>query len=286
MGHYLSIMVRTFCVLMIGVLVLLQAPKRGSAQECAAGNPECWNWAPLVGEGPASNLNCPTCTPPTGDGSNRRVITVRIDPSWNTGSPPATNAAIKNATICAVNMWNNARDGQSANGYFFTVDQEAYVSYSPEISIVRQDITGGTVNLAKTIPTTDTSGTTLLSAEVQLDPDNLTFAGDYNEEDLCARVAHEFGHIIGLNGLTSTCTSIMRSSKPGGDRYPDSNSVSAADVRASNQNLNDATRGTCHTPRNLSDEPCSSAVMRRRTDAPSVSTAIWTLLPFRRLAPS
>lgn len=96
MAHYLYIMARCLIVLMVGILVLFQAPRRGFAGQCQPGNPQCWKNNPFVGHGPAHSLSCSSCFPSTGDGTDRRVISIRIDPSWNIpgSSPPQTNHAI------------------------------------------------------------------------------------------------------------------------------------------------------------------------------------------------
>jgi hypothetical protein len=154
-------------------------------------------------------------------------------------------------------MWNNARDGSSANGYYLVIDQAGAVSSTPDINIDKQPVTTGS-GYAKQTPTVDASAN-LTHTEVHLDPKNTTFSEVHQPDDLCGRIAHEIGHGIGLNGVTSNCASIMTGSYSNGSRPI--NYVTAEDVRASNQNLNPSTRGNCFPPTPLSEpndgiDPC------------------------------
>jgi len=252
----LCVVTRCFCALIISILALSQIGRLGYAQTCYDGQIKCWKENPLAGHGPASGLNCPTCFPPAGDGSARRVISIRIDPSWNIpgSSPPQTNYAIWNAVYCAVNMWNDARDGSSPNGYYLVIDQAGAVSSIPDINIDQQSVTTGAgyAVQARTVTGSGASAT-LTHAEVHLDPKNTAFAGDYQADDLCGRLAHEFGHDLGINGLNSYCNSIMFGSSQSGDRLI--NTVSAEDVRTSNDNMNESTRGSCPPMSNDFTEP-------------------------------
>lgn len=263
MTQFSCVVTRCFCALIIGILVLSQTGKLGYAQECTPGQIQCWNLVPLAGHGPASGLNCPGCFPSTGDGSSRRVITVRIDPSWNIpgSNPPQTNHAIWNAVNCAVNQWNNARDGSTPNGYYLVIDQAGGVSPTPDIKIDKQAVTtGGGFAHQEHITTGSGSSKTLVGANIHLDPQNTNFSGNYGPDDLCGRMAHELGHDMGLNGLASgDCDSVMDGTYDNGNR--DRNSVTAADVKASNNNLNPATRSGCFPVTNLSEpndggDPC------------------------------
>jgi hypothetical protein len=136
MTQSFCVVTRYFCVLMIGTFLVFQLVRIGHAQTCVPNQIQCWNANPLAGHGPASGLSCSGCFPPTGDGSNRRIITIRIDPTWNTPgtNPPLTDDKIWSAVYCAVNQWNNARDGSSPNGYYLTIDQAGAVSSTPDIN--------------------------------------------------------------------------------------------------------------------------------------------------------
>jgi hypothetical protein len=93
---------------------------------------------------------------------------------------------------------------------------------------------------------------------MNLSPNNATLnAGVHPDEDICGRIAHELGHMLGLNGISVDCFSVMHSSKADGSR--DWNIVTAQDVYAVNRNLDDTTRlnGFCKPPQNLSDDPAS-----------------------------
>jgi hypothetical protein len=132
----------------LGLIVALYISAHG--QTCPAGQPPCKNQAPMVGHGRADALpaefNC-NCA-----GDNRRVITVRIDASWNVtdSSGTHTNDYIWNAVQCAMAQWNTVRasDG-SRTGYYLVVDQAARVSQPADITVVNQTPTSGLVSLRR-----------------------------------------------------------------------------------------------------------------------------------------
>lgn len=263
MTQSFCVVTRYFCVLLIGMLLVFQLVRTGRAQTCNPSQIQCWNPNPLAGHGPASGLNCPGCFPPTGENSSRRVVTIRIDSSWNTPgtNPPQTNNAIWNAVNCAANMWNNARDGSTPNGYFFVIDQAGAVSSTPDINIKKQAVTTGSGYADQDVFVTGSgSSATVTHAEVNLDPKNTTFSAAHQPDDLCGRLAHELGHDIGINGIASgSCNSIMEGDYNNGNRPH--NTVRAEDVRASNNNLNPSTRSGCFPMANLSSpslgtDPC------------------------------
>lgn len=96
-----------------------------SSQSC----PACENNAPIMpGHGPASSSD------------NRRIISIAIDPSWNS-SPGNTNALIWNAVACAVQSWNNARDPYgNATPYYFKVDQSGQYGKPADITFTKGSI--------------------------------------------------------------------------------------------------------------------------------------------------
>jgi hypothetical protein len=118
-------------------------------------------------------------------------------------------------------MWNNARDGSTPNGYFFVVDQSGAVSSTPDINIKKQAVTTGGGYASQDITSTTGESSTLVHAEVNLDPKTVVFSAAYTQDDLCGSVAHELGHDIGINGIASgTCNSIMDGNYRCGSRNP------------------------------------------------------------------
>lgn len=234
----------------LGVIVLVSAilgatlSVSSQSPTCPAGQPVCHTITPMGGHGTASglpagfNCNCPS------DG--RRVINIFIDPSWGT----TTNARIWNAVQCAVNKWNNATDGANPpnkTGYYLQVDQNRQIANPPDITIKNQ-----------TPSTSPFASSTLTPSgwEMRLAPINATLsAGSHPDEDVCGRVAHELGHILGLNGISTDCFSVMHASNTDGTRSW--NTVTANDVFQVNRNLDNTTRtnGYCKPPQNLSDTP-------------------------------
>ena len=88
--------------------------------DCQSGKPRCYtDQTPYAGHGPASSLPsnlCSNCA-----GNNRRVVTMSIDASWGS---PTTNANVWNGVMCAVSLWNDARDEYgNSTGYYFVFDQ-------------------------------------------------------------------------------------------------------------------------------------------------------------------
>lgn len=242
---------RSICLgLMVLVLTILGTTLSVSSQSptCPQGQPVCHTITPMGGHSTAASLpasfncNCP------GDG--RRVINLLIDPSWGA----TTNPRIWNAVQCAVSRWNNATDGANPpnkTGYYLQVDQAKQIANPPDITIKNQTPVGS--------PFAST-GLTPSGWEMRLAPINATLsAGPHPDEDLCGRVAHELGHVLGLNGISVDCFSIMHSSNTDGTRSW--NTVTANDVFQVNRNLDNTTRtnGYCKPPQNLSDTPGGEA---------------------------
>ena len=223
------------------------------AQTCPSGEPVCHTIAPMGGHSAASSLpasfncNCP--------GDSRRVITVAIDSSWNVTDSTGThtNNNIWNAVQCAINQWNTVRGPDTyTTGYYLVLDQAQAASSTPDISIVNQTPSSGAGYAG-------TSGSPN-GWEMQLSPVNGNLGGgQFTGDDLCGRIAHEFGHELGLNGITNACSSIMDGSNSNGTR--DHNQVTPQDVYQVNRNFDDTTRtnGYCKPPQELSEEPKPSA---------------------------
>lgn len=208
-------------------------------QNCPAGEPPCKNQTPLVGHGRADALpaefNC-NCA-----GDNRRVVTVRIDSSWNVtdSSGTHTNDNIWNAVQCAINQWNTVRDPTGfRSAYYLVIDQSARVSQPADITVVNQTPTSG-AGFAQT--------TTSYPYQMRLAPANGNLnGGQFTTTDLCGRVAHELGHKLGITD--AGCASIMNGSNADGTRPH--NTVTANDVYQVNRNFDPTTRtnGYCTAP--------------------------------------
>jgi len=170
------------------------------------------------------------------------VIVIRFDSSWGT----TTNSNIWDAVQCAAAAWNNATDGASPSnkiGYYLVVDQGNLTGVpAADITVIKEVPIEG---LAACDVGNDNENPNRHNV-IKLDPINGdlgTGAGlNFTASDLCGRVAHELGHLIGLAEVPN-CRSIMFGANLNGSR--DVNTVQANDVGQVNKNFNAATRGTC-----------------------------------------
>jgi hypothetical protein len=202
---------------------------------------------------------CPPCyynqTPMTGgccttcpDGSNRRVIKVRIDGTWNTpggGTDPniwngvvgcPASAGCNPPQIGALQRWNTAQDNSGNRTYYcFVIDQSAQ---NPDITISKGQPPSGAC------ATFGSNGWNPLSGgpyTIIIPANNSTFS----QNTVAGRVAHEIGHTIGLGNCDSS-TSIMNSASPGSNcATRPNNQVRPNDVVMSNLSANPNTRGNC-----------------------------------------
>lgn len=210
-------------------------PAQTPPPNCAAGEPKCFkNLVPYIGHGAASNLPSSLCGNCSGD--QRRVIVVRIDASW--GNP--TNANVWNAVQCAVNGWNSAQDNNSPpnkTGYYFALDQANETGVAtPDINITQASLTG---TLAENDVDVNLDLWTRTNT-IQLDTQNGNLGnGAFTADDLCGRVKHEIGHLIGLNN-TNGCNTIMLGTTGAGGRLV--NNITANDVTRVNTHLRSKTR--------------------------------------------
>ncbi|HXQ35843.1 MAG TPA: hypothetical protein VN843_17640 [Anaerolineales bacterium] len=230
-----------------------------SQDPCPSGTPKCYsNLAPYAGHNLSASQLPPNLCPEGCAGDNRRVIVIRVDTSWGS----TTNANIWNAVHCAAAAWNNATDGASPPnkiGYYFVVDQANLTNVTQaDITVVKESPQGDLASCDVGIDNQNPNR----QNELRLHPTN----GDlgvgeglnFNASDLCGRVAHELGHLIGV-GEASDCRSIMFGVNLNGSR--DVDTVQPGDVAQANRNFNSATRGACQetTPVNgVAPEPLAS----------------------------
>lgn len=224
-------------------LIFTSSPIVFSQQlDCGAGWPKCYsNLEPFAGHGAASSLPPQLCSTCSGD--SRRVVTIRIDASWNdhtdSSGNPATNNNIWNAVQCAVNQWNTVKNGSSTTGYYLVVDQGGLVSGPPDINITNSGTSG-----TRAATDVNASGGANRHGTIYLRNDNGNFGGgSFSASDLCGRVAHEIGHNLGLANLIDGCATIMDGGYPDGKRSQ--NAVKPSDVAQVNANF--ASRGNCDT---------------------------------------
>ena len=227
--HFLSF---TSLVVITAMFANAQTPS------CA---PECYNdLTPYNGHGAASNLPSQICNDCAGD--SRRVVVVRIDATWNS-APGQTNANVWNAVSCAVNMWNSARDGAGNRiGYHFVVDQQNLTGVSTaDITVTQENLAGGirAASDPRLNPTSPSRQNTLSLTPVNGD----LGGGSFTASDLCGRVAHELGHLIGINEVGGDCNTIMSGSDADGTRGVDT--VQPVDVAQVNRNFDNSTRLQC-----------------------------------------
>lgn len=227
----------TSLVVLTTIFVNAQTP-------CGTNNPQCMNnVTPYAGHGAASNLPSQLCNNCAGD--PRRVVVVRIDSSWD-NSPGHTNSSVWDAVNCAINNWNSATDNASPpnrTGYHFVLDQGNLTGVSQaDITVTKYDLpspgfAANDINLAN--PTDPNRKNAIL-----LDPVNGNLGGgSFTASDLCGRMGHELGHLIGVNETTGECNSVMSRTNADGTREVDS--VQPVDVAQVNQNFNNATRLNC-----------------------------------------
>lgn len=219
----------SLCVFnVLAIMFLLTLPSQ--SQTC----PPCYyNQQPMTGG------CCSTCP----DGSGRRVIKIRIDGTWNSGGgtdPKIWNGVVGCPTtsgcnpplIGAIERWNNASDlsGNKSN-YCFVIDQSAQ---GADITITKASVPNGCAGF---IP----GGWNPLAGgpyTIALPNSTTTF----NHGIIAGRVAHEFGHTIGLANCSGS-TSIMNGSNPNCTR--NSNQVQPNDVAMSNQHADPSRRPNC-----------------------------------------
>lgn len=218
----------------VPILTILVLAATAFPQTC----PPCWkNSNPQSGRGPARNLPADIYMPCNCSDDNRRVMTVYINSSWNVdangnSTPGHTNENIWNAVNCALAEWNSAQD-QFGNktGYFFVLDQSHQFG-DPVIKIKKGRTSVGNFAVTSWMGTAPN----LTDPVIELDPRNRNLNNNrFTPADLCGRVKHELGHIIGLADDVN-CTSIMSGSDTNGRRPY--NNISSNDVVQSNNNLN------------------------------------------------
>src|SRR5262249_25438975 len=161
--------------------------------------------------------------------------TVAINASWDVNpqgnsTPGNTNVNVWNATVCAVNAWNTAQDSNgNLTGYYLVIDQSQQLGGKADVTLVNNPLSPPNFALSVPNPTSP--------YKVSLDPANGNFnGGAFTSTDLCGRVAHEIGHLLGLAEVKTGCSSIMRGSLPNGMRVV--NSIGPTDVSEVNNNLN------------------------------------------------
>lgn len=131
----------------------------------------------------------------------RRVVNVRIDPTWGATT---TNANIWNATTGdvgagALEMWNAV-----GSPYYFDIRQDVPASQT-DFLIVRDSSWNFAENgCAMSVSPAVGSGRT--TRVIHLPPQ----AANWNQDTLACILAHEIGHGIGLAGSFPPCPSIMK----------------------------------------------------------------------------
>lgn len=131
----------------------------------------------------------------------RRVINVRIDPTWGTTT---TNANIWNATTGdvgngALEMWNAV-----GSPYYFDIRQDVPASQT-DFLIVR-DPSWNFASDGCASSDSPAVGAGRTTRVIHLPPQ----ASNWNQDTLACILAHEIGHGVGLAGSLPPCQSIMR----------------------------------------------------------------------------
>ena len=195
------------------------------AQTC----PPCYNNEP-----PMQGPGCEACQP-QGCGScpecgQRRIINVKIDPNWNNTSGQ-TNPNIWNGVVAAIQMWNSATDNfGNQTAYCFQLNQ---TTSSPDITVFKGTVDLG--NCAQTGGGWTTGGPFTVTLP--------STTSSRSQTTISGRVAHEFGHTIGI-GDCSASPSIMNKGSANCATNV-TNQVQPNDVAKSNQNFNPVTQASC-----------------------------------------
>jgi hypothetical protein len=170
---------------------------------------------PLAGHGPAP------------DGSGRRKIVVYINNTWDT-TPGNTHPKIWDGVNLAMSMWN-----AEGTCYYFVIDQQNG-NTGKDIIFVKESpsaIVGGC---------SDWEGSTPNVIRVSENIPALTVT------QIGALLAHELGHSIGLDNITSaTCSSIMNGHN--GSCVMVTQSIKPRDVAKSVEHCLDETRPYCNS---------------------------------------
>ena len=253
-----KLLTAAFCLTPLMMVLLCHG--QTSQDPCPPGTPRCFSdLAPYAGHNLSASQLPPHLCPNGCAGDNRRVIIIRFDSTWGS----TTNANVWNAVHCATAAWNNATDGASPSnrtGYYFVVDQGNLLVNAPN-DIIPADIT-----IVNRVPDVGIASCNVghdnenpnRKNEISLHPVNGTLGAGpsqtFSPTDLCGRVAHELGHLIGLADV-GTCRSIMFGANLDGTR--DVNAIQSSDVAQVNRNFNANTRSTCEatTPGNMAGEP-------------------------------
>lgn len=212
--------------------------------------------------------NCPPCYKDQNSPlsvameDGRSVLNVQMDSSWNVdnaGNPQSsTNANIWNGVAgcegCippqgAAGMWNNAQ-GTGGNGIFFKFKRDQ-TSTSPTIIIKRGTPANG--------------GCASINLAPNGGPYEMTLPLSTASMDLWAiveRIAHEFGHPIGLDNITDSNCGVSSIMSPGNPNCTGQvgRSVTANDVDQSRKAHSFLTRPTV---KQVHQEPAPSRHQRR-----------------------
>ena len=213
-------------IILVALALFAQTPP----PNCTSGNPKCYSdLVAYQGHGPASSLPSTLCS--NCSGNDRRVIVVRIDSSWGS----TTNTNVWNATNCAINAWNNATDGSGNKiGYYFVLDQGGATGVTNADITISQD--SNQSDFAECDVQVN-SGSTTRRNHIELSPANGTLGnGAFTGDDVCGRIKHEMGHLMGLAN-NSLCNTIMRGTQETGTRLV--NNVQANDVARVNTHFAD-----------------------------------------------
>jgi hypothetical protein len=250
---------KILAVLLLPAVVVVLSDAQTSQDTCPSGTPKCFSdLVPYAGHNLAAAQLPPNLCPAGCAGDNRRVIVIRIDHSWGT----TTNSNIWDAVQCAAAAWNNATDNASPpnkTGYYLVLDQANLTNVADaDITVVKHSPNEG---LAECDVGIDEQNPNRHNT-IKLDPSNGDLGSgsgmSFGATDLCGRVAHELGHLVGV-GEVLNCRSIMFGANLNGSR--DVNTVQATDVAQVNQNFNSATRSNCQTTTpgsNVAHEPIAS----------------------------
>ena len=233
--------IAAFFLAPVAIVVISQA--QTSQDQCPSGIPKCYrDLAPYAGHNLSASQLPPNLCPNGCSGDNRRVIVIRFDSSWGT----TTNSNIWDATHCAAAAWNNAVDASGNKiGYYFAVDQGNLTNVATaDITVVKETPADGIAACNVGHDNANPNRQNVIKLD-QVNGDLGVGAGlNFDANYLCGRVAHELGHLIGVDEVPN-CKSIMFGVNSNGSR--DVDTVQHNDVAQANRNFNSATRDNCQS---------------------------------------
>lgn len=132
------------------------------------------------------------------DANGKTIVNVTVltqtTYGWS-GSSNGVDSTVQSALTCAINMWNNAV-GSNGQGVPYVFAQTANDASSADVTINKDATPGSPVAVTANYP--DNNGNYGVPSIMHLNPSSTT-----TDTTLCATIAHELGHVLGLSDAGS-----------------------------------------------------------------------------------